>query len=202
MTVGAHDSSQILVGIFVGGASRRMGSPKGLLLAPDEAEVPAGMTLLARTVWVAERALPRAHLVQVGIRPEYASYSLPALGDAAKDSGPLGGLVALLREAERRALPQVVALGCDFPYLTVPLLQKLGLGGSARPVRVPFVNGYYQPLVARYSTETLGHFEGALRDGKFSLQPLLRSLGPEEMALSPDEARVLRDWDEPADIER
>jgi molybdopterin-guanine dinucleotide biosynthesis protein A len=190
------DGASLLVGIFVGGRSLRMGTPKGLLRAPGE----SGLTLLGRTALTAQKAFPGARQVLVGVRPEYGDFPLPVLRDAAKDSGPLGGLVALLREAERAGASFVIALGCDFPYLSVALLQKLAGADPGQEVIAPRDSGYYQPLVARYKTSARSFFEAALVARQLALQPLLRDLNASELLLDPGQEKELRDWDEPSDI--
>ena len=105
-------------GIFVGGASARMGSPKGLL-------VHRGKTLIAR--WIRVLAEAGVEPVLVGARPEYARLGLPTLADEVSNeasegvarggkrgvragNGPLGGLCALLDAAGSR---QVLCVACD-----------------------------------------------------------------------------------------
>ncbi len=94
-----------LGGIFVGGASRRMGRPKALLPVPGADGASGGsLSLLERTVAVVRAA--GLEPVIVGRRPELPeleallrTLGLRVLEDAAAEVGPLGGLVALLDDA-------------------------------------------------------------------------------------------------------
>ena len=134
---------QPLGGIFIGGASRRMGRPKALL------PVASGETLLERTV----RVVSAAGLapVLVGRRAELpelelliAKLVLPVLADAAPNAGPLGGLVSLLEEAG------------DHDVLA-PLLRSAAraAGAPARPLRQRTRSGGRRPA-SRRSLGTAG----------------------------------------------
>ena len=80
----------MLCGIFIGGASRRMGFPKARL------RLSTGEALLERTVRVVCEAGLDPVLVgsHVSIEPCVRLPSIRSLPDAAPDSGPLGGLVS------------------------------------------------------------------------------------------------------------
>jgi molybdopterin-guanine dinucleotide biosynthesis protein A len=189
----------LVVGIFVGGASRRMGRPKGLLPAPG----PIAETLVERLVRECESALGNVPLVLVGRRAEYAALGLPTLADAASESGPLAGLVALLEHAESLGADAVLALACDLPYVSRDLIARLAREAPSQAAIAPRTDGFWQPLATRYRTESaLPAARTALEAGRLSLQNLLDTLGTEELALTPEEGASLRDWDSPEDIER
>jgi molybdopterin-guanine dinucleotide biosynthesis protein A len=142
----------LVVGIFVGGASSRMGSPKGLL------EVD-GDPLAARLARLA-RALDPSEVVLVGERDEYAHLGLPMLRDGGSrgpltGAGPLGGLVSLLEHAGPR---WALALSCDLPFVSVELLRALA-GAPDAAVVAPVRQGRLEPC------ERLehGHFEPCQR---------------------------------------
>lgn len=180
----------IVAGIFVGGESRRMGGrPKGLLRAPS------GETLLAR--WRAlfdELGVP---VVLVGERDAYASSGLPVLPDAAVGAGPLGGVVSLLRYAGEG---DALAVACDMPFVSAALVRRL-LSAPPAAARAARRDGRWEPFFARYDARralpiAARHVERGVR----SLQALLDALACDELALSDDEARELRDWDTPEDV--
>jgi molybdenum cofactor guanylyltransferase len=187
---------ELLVGIFVGGASSRMGRPKGLLSAPDEPH----LSLVERLAEQARHALPGAPCVLVGERSEYAKLLLPTLTDAASECGPLGGLVALLEEGARVGAESVLALACDHPYLRAALLARLATEFPEADIYCPLTNEKYEPLVARYRVRLARPFREALAERKLSLQPLLRQWGARVIQLGPDEGRTLVDWDTPEDL--
>jgi molybdopterin-guanine dinucleotide biosynthesis protein A len=181
-----------LVGLFVGGAARRMGgAPKGLLPAPS------GEPIVER--W---RALCHAiglRCVLVGEAAAYAKLGIEPVADARPSAGPLGGLVGLLRV--QSAAP-VVAVACDMPYVTEGLLRRLVLSTSAAAALAPWRDDLFEPLFARYDpARVLPLAERQLAGDDLSMQRLLREADAERFALSDDEWPLLADWDEPGDVE-
>lgn len=190
-----------LCGIFVGGASRRMGgAPKGLLPAPD-----TGEPLVLRLRRIATEAGLRP--VLVGRAEAYAALGLPVLADDPAGVGPLGGLAALLRAAGELG---AVALSCDLPHLTAATLGRI----REAPV-LPVPGGRWdvvaarrgpeapwEPLCARYAPSALPILSAALAAGERSFQGLFRRLAVVPLALAPEALTELADWDEPGDIVR
>lgn len=182
-----------VVGIFVGGASSRMGGhPKGLLHGPS------GETIVGRWQRLCEEVgLP---FTLVGDAGTYAHLGIDNVPDERPGQGPLGGLVGLLTA---RAEPQIIAVACDMPYVTADLLRRLAVEPSDRAVVAPREGALYQPLFARYeAARVLPLARRQLDQGDGSLQRLLRTVGAAPFALSEEEARLLADWDEPADTGR
>lgn len=186
----------LMAGILVGGASRRMGTSKGLLLAPDG----SGRTLVERLVSEIERAAPGLAVALVGRQEAYGYLGLPFVEDELSESGPLGGLVGLLREAERRRLSRILCVACDHPFLTADLIGRLLVEHPRAAICCPFLDDRYQPLVARYDVNLLPGFRRALHEGKRALQPLLREHAAARLELDSNERDSLRDWDTPADL--
>jgi molybdopterin-guanine dinucleotide biosynthesis protein A len=163
------------------------GRPKGLLLAPTGETIVERWRDLARTV-----GLP---CVLVGDAGAYAKLGIDNVADARAGAGPLAGLVALLRA---RAEPRVVAVACDMPYVTAPLLERLAFAEPDAAVLAPLRDGRYEPLFARYErARVLPLAEAQLDGGDRSLQKLLRAAGAQPLALSEQEWPLLTDWDEP-----
>ena len=177
----------VVAGIFVGGASRRMGGrPKGLLALDD------GRTLVER--WVDVLRELDVEIVLVGRRAEYAGVELPQLEDAELGRGPLSGLAALLAHAgDRRAL----ALACDMPRVEAEDLRAL-LDAAPDAVAVaPRREDRWEPLCAVYDAgRALEVVRRRLREGSLALQGLLDELGAVEADLP---ASHLHDWDRPED---
>lgn len=184
------------MGVFVGGASRRMGTSKGLLLAPDG----SGRTLVERLVSEIELAFPGAPAVLVGKRDEYRHLAREFVEDDIPESGPLGGVVGLLSEAERRGIARILCVACDHPFLGAELLTRIVEEHPEASICCPFLDDRYQPLVARYDVRLLTEFRRALVEGERALQPLLRKQDAARLALSSTERDSLRDWDAPADM--
>lgn len=183
----------MIAGIFVGGASRRMGgAPKGLLPVDGE-------PLVLRTV----RACRAAGLepVLVGEHASYAALGVPMIPDAEAGRGPLGGLAALLAHAERAGAHEAIALACDMPYVTPELLRVLASAPPA-PAVAPHLDERWQPFFARYEVARAAPVvREALRDGRAALQRVLDALGATPLPLDATAARALRDWDEPGDVD-
>lgn len=177
-----------LAGIFVGGESRRMGTPKGLLVRD-------GVPLVQR--WLdlfAARGVP-ARLV--GRRPEYAAWDALALDDDPPGVGPAGGLAALLRAAGGR---DAIAVACDMPFVTDAVLARL-LAADARPACAARRDDRWEPFFARYrAAEALPVLEARIARGACNLQGFLDELGARELAIEPEARGALADWDTPEDV--
>jgi molybdopterin-guanine dinucleotide biosynthesis protein A len=184
-----------VLGVFVGGRSRRMGRPKGLLPAPD-----TGEALLLRLLRLAR---------EIGLTPVLVGDATPyhalapevlRLADQPVGIGPLGGLSALLAHAEDHS---VLAVACDMPFLSAPLLARLATTGGPAAVVAPrsAPDAPLEPLCALYdATRVRPVLAAALSQGERSFQRLLRRLEVEELSLSPEESAQLRDWDTPQDL--
>lgn len=179
--------SDVVAGIFVGGASRRMGRPKGLLAAPD------AETLVAR--WQRLFGELGIEHVLVGRRPEYASIPLAQLADDPPGEGPLGGLAALLAWAGSR---RAIVVACDMPFVTREDVEAL-IAAPAADVVAPRRGDRWEPLCAIYDPAVLPVLRRRLADGQRSLQGLLDALGTRAVELPP---KHLDDWDTPEDITR
>ena len=190
--------TEVVIGIFVGGASRRLGGiPKGLLKAPESSE-----TLIARLLRVCGKAAPDASICLVGSSRAYAAFALPELADDPPEVGPIGGLRSLLLRAEADHARVALALACDLPFIDEAILEKL-LGPVLAGARVPLVDGHFQPLAAAYCpSAALRAVNRSLALGKHALMQVLEELGPELDRLELDAAggAALRDWDTPEDI--
>ncbi len=187
---------QSVVGIFVGGASRRMGGrPKGLLPAPDTGEpIVARLARLARSLSL-EVALVGEAGPYVGVVPD-----APRLLDRPQGVGPLGGLGALLAFAGERP---AVAVACDMPYVSTEVLEMLvapGWRGSVvAPRRAP--GAPPEPFLTRYDPiRVRPALERALAAGVRSFRGLLAGLDVEDLPLRDEALRCLVDWDAPGDV--
>ena len=191
-----------LAGIFVGGASRRMGRPKGLLCAPGTDE-----TLIERLVGVARAS--GAEPVLLGDAAPYAGLApdVPRLADRPRGIGPLGGLAALLDRAGDR---YAISLACDMPYVDGGALRALMAAlddddratadvvatrrGPGAPLE-PMLALWRAPRVRPALAEALG-------EGARSFQALFAALRVAEPELTPALARALVEWATPEDVGR
>ncbi len=167
------------------------GIAKGLLPRPDGAASVVGHAVeLAKAV--------ASEVVLVGAQDAYASLGLETIEDSAPDAGPLGGLVALL---ERARGGRALALACDMPFLTLPLVRRLSASPAGTAAVAPRSGPLWEPLFACYDAAlALPAARRRLARGELSLQPLLDELGATELVLSDAERAALRDWDHPGDL--
>jgi molybdopterin-guanine dinucleotide biosynthesis protein A len=183
-----------LVGIFVGGAARRMGGlAKGLLAAPDGTG-----SLVARSASLARDL--GLEVVLVGEHAAYADLGLPMLADAPPGIGPLGGLLALLEHAGSRS---AVALACDLPFVDRATLERVATSPSTAAAIAPRREGRWEPLLCRYDpARVLPVARTRLAGGALALQGLLDAVGADALSLGDADPRVLSDWDTPDDVAR
>jgi len=190
--------TRISLAIFVGGQSRRMGTPKGKLQAPGTDS----------TIVEALAARGRAAGIEpflVGDARAYADL-LPGVTRVPDDppgAGPLAGLCAALRHARDRSASHVIAVGCDMPYVTPDVLGVLARANSKASIVAPRrgPGAPWEPMLARYEVESvLPSLERALEEGYRSFQELFEDQPPTEMIASEKILRALRDWDTPEDV--
>ncbi|MBW2461435.1 MAG: NTP transferase domain-containing protein [Deltaproteobacteria bacterium] len=189
-------SSGIWAGIFVGGASRRMGGhAKGLLRVPGTNE-----RILERLVRLTrEQGLTP---VLVGDARPYRQLSLgvSALTDAEGFRGPLAGLAALLDAAGSKG---TLAVACDMPFVNAEALERLSTFAPRAAVVAPRrgPDAPWEPLFARYSAPAVRPIlRAAAADGVRSFQGLFKRVGPTELPLDAEVKAALEDWDSPADL--
>jgi molybdopterin-guanine dinucleotide biosynthesis protein A len=191
--------------ILVGGASRRMGFPKPLLV-PAPTEHPHE-TLLARTVRICRGAGLSPFLVgqnealRLAIGSERWLSGVPWLADGLRDQGPLGGLLAALAYVSPRP---VVLLPVDLPFLDVGLLETLvraAPSADAVAWRVP-ETGRWVPLPARYGPAALAAARAHGAAGQRSLHRVLAAVSTSELTLSPLQRHASIDVDTPDDLAR
>ena len=185
----------MIVGIFVGGRSSRMGGqPKGLLPAPD-----SGEALVVRSARIIRAAGHTPVLVGAAEPYRAALPELKCVLDQPEGVGPLGGLNALLRAAGGEP---AIALACDMPFVASALLEKLAAYAStACVIAARNEAGKWEPLCARYDAARVAPvLERALSAGVRSFQALLAQVAVEVLPLSAPERTALIDWDTPEDV--
>lgn len=186
-----------VVGVFVGGAARRMnGVAKGRLIAPGGNEA-----IVVRTVRAARSVGFAAVFVGDASRYRDLVPDIEVVEDTPRGIGPLGGLAALLAFAHSSV---AIAVACDMPMVDAEALSALAHEDpehaivAARSERA-FA---FEPLLARYdSARVLAHVRVAIDAGERSFQSLFRRLTPHPTE-SPAVLRALVDWDVPDDVVR
>lgn len=133
--------------VLAGGASRRMGRSKAMILIEGE-------TLLARQVWLA-RSVCRRVVVVGGRTKNLRSLDVPVVPDVVAGRGPIAGIYTALLETRTDFN---LVLGCDMPFINRRLIGYLAKRAicSASDVTVPRSReGRLQPLCAVYRRRAL-----------------------------------------------
>jgi len=78
----------------------------------------------------------------------FAELGLPIVPDAVPESGPLGGILAVLEAADA---PRVFFVAGDMPFILADAVRLVSQHPDEAPVLVPIVNGQPEPLFARYA---------------------------------------------------
>jgi len=144
--------------VLVGGASRRMGRPKQLV-------VHGGVTLLERAVGALEGPVERTVLAGSGPVPGPLE-SLPQILDPPGLAGPLAGLLSVMRWATDATW---VVAACDMPRVNPEAVAWLI--GQRRPgiwaVMPRLRNGVIEPLLAVYEPQARPLLEAQATRGQW-----------------------------------
>lgn len=148
--------------VIAGGRSTRYGSPKAL------AEV-AGVRIVDRVIAALRDAVD--DIVLIANDDVLASQvPLPVRSDVIADLGALGGIHAALHWARERELRGIIAVACDMPFLSAPLVRHLvacATDGQGVDVVAPESDGPrgLEPLCAWYGAGCLDAIERAVGRG-------------------------------------
>ncbi len=182
--------------ILAGGRSQRLGTNKALV------EV-GGVPLIERVVGLLGQLSD--DLLIVTNEPElYRHLNVRLAGDVWPGMGSLGGIYSGLRQARHgRAL----VVGCDMPFLSLPLLRFMARLSQDFDVVIPRCDGFLEPLHAVYSRACLGHVEAQLRAGdlriiSFLSQVRVRYLEQDELDAHDPRHLSLFNVNTPADLAR
>lgn len=141
--------------IQAGGRSQRMGQDKGLVLL--------GGKPLVQHVLDRAGALGQDVLVTTNRPQDYAFLGVRLVRDEVPEGGPLAGLRTALAAARADT---VLALACDLPFVSRPLLEHLlSLSGQAQVI-VPWRAAGCEPLHAVYARSCLPAVDAALAAGE------------------------------------
>jgi molybdopterin-guanine dinucleotide biosynthesis protein A len=192
------DAMRPLLAIFVGGKSRRMGVPKGLLPVPGGSEpIVEALVHLSRQMGL-EVAL-------IGDAAPYRELAVGVarVGDDPPGGGPLAGLRAAAQHAIQTGHSHLVAVACDMPHLSAEALAQACYHPSDSHVLAPrrLADGPWEPMLARYDAACLVHLldEATIRRAR-SFQALFQIIDVAPLPLSLPIERALQDWDAPEDI--
>lgn len=169
------------------------GAPKGLI------KLGHGETILERTLRIVAEAKLEALLVG-NVDAYDAVTTVRRIRDNANVQGPLSGLHALLNHV----VPyDAIVIGCDMPFLSVALLQRLATESPEAIVLAPRSSDgdKWEPLCARYRPSIVRPLlSDALEHGARSFQQVFKQLPVTELHLSAQEREATLDWDAPEDV--
>lgn len=180
---------------MAGGRSRRMGRDKALL--PWE-----GATLLDHSVRRLRRVCDRVFIL-CGPDKRYDLRGLPVIVDAARDAGPLAGLVAGLRALGDEP---GLFLAVDLPHVPVPLLAALLERATGYDAVVPISEAGPEPLCAVYTRACLDPASRHLGAGDLKMTrfwPLVRvrEIPASELRTFGEPGVLFRNLNEPSDLD-
>jgi molybdenum cofactor guanylyltransferase len=192
--------SQMLGAIQAGGLSSRMGQDKAWLTIDGRSLIEHSLTAIQPVV---ESVAVVANAANSDYRQLAAEWQALLLEDRIPGCGPLGGIEAALRAARQ----DVLALGCDLPFVTTDLLRKLRSIHELESAEatVPMdVSGRLQPLVAVYGADCLSHIEAMLDAGDYKVDRLFcrvstRFVEFAELAALPGSDQFFTNINTPAD---
>ncbi len=145
--------------VLSGGASRRMGSDKGLTLYKGKELVQYAIDIL--TPHCNELIISSNNL------DAYEKFGIRVIPDLVKEKGPIGGLYSCLSSSNTM---NNFVISCDMPHLTGEVFDRLSAISDSSDIVVPVHrNGYFEPLTGFYSKSIIPHIEFALRNGDYKL---------------------------------
>lgn len=158
-----------MTGVLVaGGQSRRMGRDKRFLEL-------GGQSLLQRTLSVLQSLFPEVLIALAEPLPQLAQgQGYRVVLDLIPNCATLGGLYTGLASAGH---PNVLAVGCDMPFLNPEVIRRLAGLGAKADVVMPRLTTGLQPMLAVYSKACLPHLERMARAGQLKVQDLVKAPG-------------------------
>ena len=157
--------------LLAGGASRRMGTDKAMLMIEGE-------SLWARQLRVLREARPEGVVVSARGRPGWCPAEMEVKLDGELSRGPLSGVAAALGGMRTSHL---LVLAVDLPRMTGEHLRKIC--ERARPGEgvVPVRDERFEPLCAVYPKEAAEFAADAVKGDDVSLRAFVRRLRSEGM---------------------
>lgn len=178
--------------ILAGGDSRRMGQDKAMLTFKQQPLIHAVIATMQELFAV----------TMVSVREPRAEINLPQVCDNHSDGGPLSGLVASLATVKTN---WAFLVGCDMPFVSPALVEKMALQRAAQHAVIAVVAGRLQPLAGFYSMRSLAILRANLALGQKSLVGALNHMevsyvNEVELLSSDPLLRSFFDLDTPQDL--
>ncbi len=155
-------NARVLGAVLAGGKSTRYGSPKALATV--------GGTRIVDRVIAALRSATEDIVLIANDSAVAAAIALPGRQDILEGLGALSGIHAALRWANQEGRRGILAVACDMPFLSPPLLRRLiarGMAKDAPDVVTPVSGGRrgVEPLCSYYSVRCIAAIEAAAAAG-------------------------------------
>lgn len=149
--------------ILAGGDSRRMGQDKAMLPFKQQPLIQSVIATMQ----------PLFAVTMVSVRAPRPEIHLPQVLDSDGDSGPLAALVASLAAMQTN---WAFVVGCDMPFVSSALVEKLALKRATQHAVIAMVAGHLQPLAGFYSRRSLVLLRAHLALGQKSLVGALKGM--------------------------
>ncbi len=180
--------------VLCGGSSRRMSYPKEMLRVEGR---PLAVAMVERLQQLFEK------VSLVTDRPYFLRHltDVPICSDIYKDSGPLAGIHAGLSAA---TASRAFFLACDMPLVHNDFVRRLVEQAQAARAHalVPYAFGRRQPLCAVYDRSLLAAVgEYIEAHDHCVVNRFLDKVRLQQVQVTAEEARALRDLDRPGDVD-
>ena len=162
--------ASIAAAILAGGLARRMnGANKAHLRIGAERIVERQLRLL--------RTVADPVFIVSNRSEDFSGLGVEVVPDVIAGAGPLGGIyTALLASTRERTL----IVGCDLPFLTLPLLERLAAPSAAELV-IPRSSRGYEPLCATWAAPCADVLRRRIEAGTLKAALVVEELRVEEI---------------------
>lgn len=180
--------------VLAGGASRRMGRDKAMIVVRGE-------TMLEKTCRVLRAVFDE--VLCVGRVDDASNLPVACVADERPGKGPLGGIETALRRATSG---WVFVAACDMPLLTADTIEELwekGARGASGAV-VARIGERIHPLAAFYPRDVLPSLTETLDAGRLAATEFVRGIDPCVVDAVADGAlaRALTNVNDPEELAR
>jgi molybdopterin-guanine dinucleotide biosynthesis protein A len=163
-------AAPIAAAILAGGHARRMqGANKAHLRIDGERIVERQLRLL--------RDVADPVFIVSNRQQDFSDLGVEVVPDAIADAGPLGGIYTALRHSPHA---RTLIVGCDLPFLSLPLLERLTAPSTADLV-IPRSGRGYEPLCATWAAGCAALLEQRIAAGALKAAGAIEDLRVEEI---------------------
>lgn len=178
--------------ILAGGKSLRMGRDKGQVMYQKTHLIDYSIKLL--------ESYCNDIIISTNEPARYRKYGFRIIVDEFKNSGPMGGIHASLKESVNYLN---FILACDMPNITIQVIDVLISHSSKDQITVPTLKGRSEPLCALYPRDTYLQLEYWLAVGRFKMQDFLQNTQTSYVSMdsfSDTPENIFKNMNSPADL--